>query len=68
MDDLTPHLPEELIAAIRTHGFHKVAAAFYGVPEITEKAAAEIVGRHLLERRSTWRTINSGLSVLSSLR
>jgi len=68
MDELVDALPPELKQAVETHGFHKVAAAFYGVPEITEKVAIDLIGRRLVERLQSRRTIAEGLSSLDALR
>jgi hypothetical protein len=39
----------------------------YGVPEINEKTAVEIIGRGLMQRRAEYRDIFRGLQALKEL-
>lgn len=67
MDDLSKLIPPELQRAVAVHGFHKLAAKMYGVDEINEKTAAEIIGTKLAARRAEWRGIFSGLQALNDV-
>ncbi len=67
MDDFDKHVSPELREAISRFGFHKVAARMYGVADITDKTASEIVGRKLMTRLASWRAIQSGLAALKTL-
>lgn len=66
-EKLASAVPAELIAAVKGHGLHKVAAALMGIPEITETTAAMYIGRKLASRRAETQTINSGLVALAAL-
>lgn len=67
MSDIDQHVTPTLREAIRRFGFHKVAAKVYGVTEITEKTATQIIGERLLARQAEWRNISSGLRALQDL-
>lgn len=67
MDDIFDMIPPEVAMAIAAHGFDKVAAQVYGVEELNERTAAEIIGQDMFRRMYDWRNINAGLAALSDL-
>ena len=67
MENIDPFISPELHEAVRRFGFNKVAAQMYGVDEISEKTAAEIVGTKLMTRLAEWRQVASGLDALGQL-
>jgi hypothetical protein len=67
MDDLGQYCAPELHEAVRRFGFDKVAARMYGVEEITEKTAANILGEKMMTRLAEQRTVAAGLAALKSL-
>jgi hypothetical protein len=68
LDAMMPQMPAEIVQAVQTHGFHKLAAAVYGLPEINEHTVAEFIGTKLATQQQEWRDITSGLAALTSLR
>jgi hypothetical protein len=67
MDDIEKFVSPELRTAVQRFGFDKVAAKMYGVEEINEKTASEIIGTKLMTRLAEWRTVSTGLRALRSL-
>lgn len=67
MNDLDKFISPELRDAVQRFGFDKVAAKMFGVPEITEKTASEIVGTKLMTRLAEWRQVETGLNALVGL-
>ena len=68
MDDFQKHFSPELRSAVQRFGFNKLAAQMYGVDEISEKTATEIVGTKLMTRLAEWRQVASGLNALAALK
>lgn len=68
LDALMSQMPAEIIQAVQTHGFDKLAAAMYGVPEINEHTVASILGTKMAMQQREWREIVSGLKALQGLR
>jgi hypothetical protein len=67
MQDFDKFISPELRAAVQQFGFHKVAAKMFGVAEISEKTASEIVGTKLMTRLAEWRQVETGLKALQGL-
>lgn len=67
MDDIEKFVSPELRTAVQRFGFDKVAAKMYGVEEINEKTASEIIGTKLMTRLAEWRTVSTGLRALRAL-
>jgi hypothetical protein len=67
MNDIDQFITPELRAAVDRFGFDKVAAKMYGVEEINEKTASEIVGVKLMTRLAEWRQVATGLEALQEL-
>jgi len=67
MNDLDKFISPELRGAVQRFGFDKVAAKMFGVPEINEKTASEIVGTKMMTRLAEWRQVETGLDALMSL-
>ncbi len=67
MNDLDKFISPELRDAVQRFGFDKVAAKMFGVPEIDEKTASEIVGVKLMTRLAEWRQVETGLNALAVL-
>jgi hypothetical protein len=67
MHDINDFASPELREAVRRFGFDKVAAAVYGVDEITDKTATTIIGTNLMTRLAEWRTVSTGLNALKNL-
>lgn len=68
MENLNDYISPEVYEAVRRFGFDKVAARVYGVAEIDEKTAAEIIGKRLLSRTAEMRQIHEGLRALEGLK
>lgn len=68
LDALMGHMPAEIVEAVQRHGFHKLAAAVYGLPEINEQTVAQFIGTKLATQQQEWRDITSGLDALKNLR
>lgn len=66
-ENLKDYIAPEFYEAVRRFGFHKVAAAIYGVNEINEKTASEIIGSHLMTRTAEWRSVTAGIESLRGL-
>jgi hypothetical protein len=66
MQDL-PELSPEIRQCVATHGFHKLAAAVYGLPEINEQTVGMFFGTKLASQKLEWSTIVSGLKALQNL-
>lgn len=67
MEDFDKFITPELRNAIQRFGFDKIAAKMYGVEEINEKTASEIIGSKLMTRLAEWRQVEKGLDALASL-
>jgi hypothetical protein len=67
MNDLDQYVTPALREAVQRFGFDKVAAQMYGVDEINEKTASEIIGAKLMTRLAEWRHVTAGLSALKAL-
>jgi hypothetical protein len=67
MNDLDKFISPELRDAVQRFGFDKVAAKMFGVPEINEKTASEIVGTKMMTRLAEWRQVETGLDALKEL-
>lgn len=67
MEDFDKFITPELRNAIQRFGFDKIAAKMYGVAEINEKTASEIIGSKLMTRLAEWRQVEKGLDALASL-
>ena len=68
LDAMMAQMPEEIVQAVRTHGFHKLAAAVYGLPEINEHSVSQFIGTKLATQQQEWRAITEGLEILKKLR
>lgn len=68
LDALMPQMPQEIVECVQKHGFHKLAAAVYGVPEINERTVALDIGTKLATQKLEWSEIVSGLKALQTLR
>lgn len=68
LDKLMSQMPAEIIRCVETHGFDKLAAAMYGLPEINERTVGEFIGTKLATAQQEWRDITSGLQALKNLR
>lgn len=68
LDALMSHMPAEIVQAVQQHGFHKLAAAVYDLPEINERTVAQFIGTKLATQQQEWRDITSGLDALKNLR
>lgn len=68
LDAMMSQMPAEIVRAVQTHGFHKLAAAVFGLPEINERTVAEFIGTKLATQQQDWRVITSGLDALKKLR
>lgn len=68
LDAMMDKMPAEIVQCVQTHGFHKLAAAMYGLPEINERTVAEFIGTKLATQQQEWRDITSGLVALKNLR
>lgn len=68
MNDLDLNISPELREAVRRFGFNKIASKMYGVEEITDKTAAQIIGTKLMTRLAEWRQVNEGLAALKELK
>jgi hypothetical protein len=58
LDDL---IPPHVVAAVAKHGLHKVAGVMHGIPELTLKEAAAIIGAKAYLRRKEARAIADGI-------
>lgn len=67
MNDIDQLISPELRTAVQRFGFDKLAAKMYGVEEINEKTASEIIGSKLMTRLAEWRQVEKGLDALASL-
>jgi len=67
MEKLDQFIAPELREAVQRFGFHKLAASMYGVEEISEKTAAEILGTKMMTRLAEWKLVNTGLAALKDL-
>lgn len=68
LDAMMDKMPAEIVQCVQTHGFHKLAAAMYDLPEINEYTVAAFIGTKLATQQQDWRAITAGLNALSSLR
>mgnify|MGYP001170004174 CR=1 FL=1 len=68
LDAMMGQMPAEIVQCVQTHGFHKLAAAMYDLPEINEHTVAEFIGTKLATQQQEWRDITSGLAALQKLR
>ena len=68
LDALMAQMPSEIVDCVQTHGFHKLAAAVYGRPEVNERTVAEFIGTKIAMQRNEWSEIVSGLKALQNLR
>lgn len=68
LDAMMSQMPAEIVQAVQTHGFHKLAAAVFGLLEINERTVAEFIGTKLATQQQDWRVITSGLDALKKLR
>lgn len=67
MDTINEAISPQLREAVRRFGFNKVAAKMYGVTDITDKTAAEIIGSKLMTRLAEWKQVSTGLAALKKL-
>ena len=67
MDKLDQAISPQLREAVLRFGFNKVAAKMYGVDDITDKTAAEIIGTKLMTRLAEWKQVSTGLEALKAL-
>ena len=67
LDAMLSQMPAEIVQAVATHGFDKLAAAVYGLPEINEHTVAAFIGTKLATQQQEWRDITSGLKALQNL-
>ena len=65
--DVDAMITPEVKQAVETFGLHALVAKVYGVDEINEKTAVEIIGRELEQRRAEYRDIFRGLQALKEL-
>lgn len=68
LDALMSQMPAEIVECVQKHGFHKLAAAVFGLPEIDERAVALDIGTKMATQKLEWSEIVSGLKALQSLR
>lgn len=68
LDAMLAQMPEEIVSCVRTHGFHKLAAAVYGLPDMEVHTLAAHLGTKIASQRLEWGEIVSGLRALESLR
>lgn len=68
LDAMMAQMPTEIVTCVQTHGFDKLAAAVYGLPEINERSVAEFIGTKMAMQRQEWSEIVSGLKSLRDLR
>jgi hypothetical protein len=68
LDTLLEQMPAEIVQCVQAHGFHKLAAAVYGVSEIDERSVTALIGTKLATSQQEWRAITSGLRALQKLR
>lgn len=67
-----PRMPEKLAAALKEHGYEKVAASAarqegHEVETLDFMGCAKIIGEKVAARQMEWRAINAGLSDLRDL-
>lgn len=67
LEKLAADVPKDVIDAIQTRGFHKVAAALTGLSDVTDTTAAMYIGRKLAERLAERRSVSAGLVALAGL-
>jgi len=60
-------VPAPVATALRDHGFDKVAAELFNVPEVTLTTAPMVIGQKLASRLASRRLINQGLMQLAEL-
>lgn len=68
LDAMMAQMPAEIVTCVQTHGFHKLAAAVYGLPEVNERTVAEFIGTKMASQRGEWSDIVAGLKALQDLR
>lgn len=68
LDALLPQMPAAIVECVQKHGFHKLAAAVYELPEINEKTVGAFLGTKLATQKLEWSEIVSGLKALQGLR
>jgi hypothetical protein len=68
LDALMPHMPDVIKEAVAKHGFDKLAAAMFELPEINEKTVATFIGTKLAAQQQDWAQIVAGLTALRDLR
>jgi hypothetical protein len=66
-EDIAKNLPPEIKEAAERFGFHALVARVYGVDEVNEKTAAQIIGTKLAQRLRDRREIAVGLNALREL-
>ena len=67
LDALMSDMPPAIVECVRKHGFHKLAAAMFEIPEINERSIALHIGTKLATQKLEWSDIVSGLTALKSL-
>lgn len=68
LDAMMAQMPSDIVTCVQNHGFHKLAAAVYGLPEVNERTVAEFIGTKMAMQRQEWSEIVSGLNALRDLR
>lgn len=65
--DVESLVTPEVKTALENHGLNALVAKVYGVDNIDEKTASEIIGHGLVLRRAEYRDIFRGLQALKEL-
>jgi len=68
LDAMMDKMPAEIVQCVQTHGFHKLAAAMYDLPDVTAHSVAQLIGTKIATQQQEWRDIVSGLDALKNLR
>ena len=67
LDALLPQMPEAIVTCVANHGFHKLAAAVYGLPEINAQTVGAMLGTKMATQKLEWSEVVSGLKALQGL-
>lgn len=68
LDAMLSQMPEEIVRCVQQHGFDKLAAAMYDLPEISEHTVTALIGTKLATQQQEWRAITDGVRALQTLR
>lgn len=67
LDALMSEMPSEIIECVQKHGFDKLAAAVFGLPEINAQSVGQFFGTKLATQQREWKEIVSGLKLLETI-